>query len=67
MSGGGEVREWKPKLRPLAAAPLAAHYPLTFPDETPAKLVRRGILSCSSITGDCTFVLLIPDTLNSVN
>jgi tetratricopeptide (TPR) repeat protein len=55
------------KLRPLAEALRSARYPVLFPDDTPTKLVRRGILSCSAATGECVFVLLLPDLVNSVN
>jgi tetratricopeptide (TPR) repeat protein len=54
-------------LRPLAEALRSAHYPGVFPDDTPTKLVRRGILSCSATTGECVFVLLAPDLVNSIN
>jgi len=39
---------------------------LPFPDDGPTKLLRRGILSCSAISG-CTFVLYLPDLVRSVN
>ncbi|HJY86003.1 MAG TPA: hypothetical protein VKE24_04120, partial [Candidatus Acidoferrales bacterium] len=55
------------KLRPFAEALRSARYPVLFPDDTPTKLVRRGILSCLAATGDCFFVLLLPDFVNSVN
>ncbi len=55
------------KLRPLAGALRAVHFLAIFPDDTPTKLVRRGILSCSALTGECVFVLLPPDLVTSVN
>ena len=57
----------KEKLRPLAQALRSARYPDLFPDDTPTKLVRRGILSCSASTGECVFVMLLPDLVTSVN
>ena len=36
------------------------------PDKIPARLVRRGILGCYQYTG-CSFVLLDPSTVHSVN
>jgi len=39
---------------------------LPFPDDGPTKLLRRGILSCSAISG-CSFVLYLPDSVRSVN
>ena len=55
------------KLRPFAEAFRSVSYPVAFPDETPTKLVRRGILSCSGATGECSFVLLAPESVTSVN
>jgi Flp pilus assembly protein TadD/transglutaminase-like putative cysteine protease len=55
------------KLRPLGEALRSARYPVLFPDQAPTKVVRRGILSCSAATGECVFVLLLPDFVNSVN
>ncbi len=55
------------KLRPLTPALRPAPYPVVFPDDTPTKLVRRGILSCSAPTGECVFVLLMPTLVTSVN
>jgi tetratricopeptide (TPR) repeat protein len=44
-----------------------AKLPLLFPDEMPAKLLRRGLLSCSKYTKGCTFVLLLlSDPLSSL-
>jgi hypothetical protein len=36
------------------------------PDKAPARLVRRGILGCYQYTG-CSFVLLDPSTVHSLN
>jgi tetratricopeptide (TPR) repeat protein len=41
-------------------------YDVEFPDDGPTKLVRRGILGCYKYTG-CSFVMLLPDTVKSVN
>jgi tetratricopeptide (TPR) repeat protein len=54
------------KLRPFTDALLAAKFGAAFPDDTPTKIVRRGILSCGKDSG-CSFVLLTPDSLTSVN
>jgi tetratricopeptide (TPR) repeat protein len=54
------------KLRPFADTLRSANYGAVFPDDTPTKLVRRGILSCGKDSG-CSFVLLTPDSVNSVN
>jgi tetratricopeptide (TPR) repeat protein len=37
-----------------------------FPDTTPTKLVRRGTLECQA-SGDCTFRLMEPEDVTSVN
>jgi Flp pilus assembly protein TadD len=54
------------KLRPFADTLRSANYGAVFPDDTPTKLVRRGILSCGKDSG-CSFVLLTPDSVNSMN
>ncbi len=36
-----------------------------FPDETPAKILRRGVAACGS-TGTCTFTLLLPEDAKPV-
>jgi Flp pilus assembly protein TadD/transglutaminase-like putative cysteine protease len=55
------------KLRPFAANLRSLHFMGVFPDALPAKLVRRGTLSCSAATGDCVFVLLLPEDVRTVN
>ena len=55
---------------PLEAAQkdiAAARFDLKFPDEQPVRIVRRGVLSCPSADAACTFVLLLPDDVQSVN
>jgi Flp pilus assembly protein TadD len=56
----------EPKLKDMSDALRAAKYQVQFPDDTPAKLLRRGTLSCSTNTGNCEFVLLFPDDVHSV-
>jgi tetratricopeptide (TPR) repeat protein len=55
------------KLKVFTDALRTAEYPLTFPDDTPVKILRRGILSCSTATGTCTFVLMLPDDVRTVD
>lgn len=55
------------KLRPLGEKLRTAKYPVEFPDDTPTKLPRRGLLSCSAATNECIFVLLPTDSVTSVN
>jgi hypothetical protein len=58
----GPVRVHDERLRPLADALRIVKYRALFPDETPAKILRRGTLSCSSSSQppSCQFVLMPP-------
>ncbi len=55
------------KLKIFTDALRTAEYRLTFPDDTPVKILRRGILSCSTATGNCSFVLMLPDDVRTVD
>ena len=55
------------KLKSFTEALRTADYHLTFPDDTPVKILRRGILSCSVVTGRCIFVLMLPDDVRTVD
>jgi len=55
------------KLKSFTDALRAADYHLTFPDNTPVKVLRRGTLSCSITTGKCEFVLTLPDDVRTVD
>jgi tetratricopeptide (TPR) repeat protein/transglutaminase-like putative cysteine protease len=44
-----------------------AKYGFEFPDDTPTKIFRRGILHCSKATSDCRFVMMLPEDVVSVN
>jgi tetratricopeptide (TPR) repeat protein/transglutaminase-like putative cysteine protease len=55
------------KLKIFTEALRTAEYRLTFPDDTPVKILRRGILSCSIATGNCMFVLMLPDDVRTVD
>jgi tetratricopeptide (TPR) repeat protein len=55
------------KLKVFTEALRTAEYRLTFPDDTPLKILRRGTLSCSTATGNCMFVLLLPDDVRTVD
>jgi tetratricopeptide (TPR) repeat protein/transglutaminase-like putative cysteine protease len=55
------------KLKVFTEALRTAEYRLPFPDDTPVKILRRGILSCSTATGNCTFVLMLPDDVRTVD
>jgi tetratricopeptide (TPR) repeat protein len=55
------------KLKELQEALRNAKYGLSFPEDTPAKLIRRGTLTCSAKDDTCEFVLLFPDDVHSVD
>jgi len=55
------------KLKVFTDALRTAEYRVTFPDDTPVKILRRGILSCSTATGTCMFVLMLPDDVRTVD
>ena len=55
------------KLRIFSEALRTADYHLTFPDDTPVKILRRGVLSCSTATGNCSFVLMLPEDVRTVD
>lgn len=55
------------KLKSFTEALRTANYHLTFPDDVPIKILRRGILSCSTATGKCMFVLMLPDDVRTVD
>ena len=55
------------KLKSYADALRTADYHLTFPDDTPVKILRRGTLSCSVASGSCKFILTLPDDVRTVD
>jgi tetratricopeptide (TPR) repeat protein len=55
------------KLKSYTEALKTADYHVTFPDDTPVKVFRRGTLSCSMTTGKCSFVLTLPDDVRTVD
>jgi tetratricopeptide (TPR) repeat protein/transglutaminase-like putative cysteine protease len=55
------------KLRPLAAALKGVKYAMIFPDETATKLIRRGTLTCQPQNGECSFALLPPEEITSID
>jgi Flp pilus assembly protein TadD/transglutaminase-like putative cysteine protease len=60
ISGSEKLRPFAEKLRSLEYGPM-------FPDSSPIRLVRRGTLACSASSGDCTFTLMRPEDVRSVN
>jgi tetratricopeptide (TPR) repeat protein/transglutaminase-like putative cysteine protease len=55
------------KLKPLAENLRTASIDFAFPDEVPAKILRRGTLTCSKDTRECEFVMMLPEDVHSVD
>jgi hypothetical protein len=55
------------KLRPLASALRNVPYRMSFPDATQTKIIRRGALICGPSSEGCSFILLSPEFVTSVN
>jgi tetratricopeptide (TPR) repeat protein len=53
-------------LKSLTDQIAALKFKTEFPDSTPSRVFRRGMLVCSKISG-CDFVLLLPDSVHSVD
>jgi Flp pilus assembly protein TadD len=60
VSGNQNLRPFAERLRAVDFGPM-------FPDATPARIVRRGTLACSAATSNCTFTLILPENLRTVN
>ncbi len=60
ISGSQDLRPVAEKLRAIDFGPM-------FPDASPAKIVRRGTLACSAATGNCTFTLILPEDVRTLN
>jgi tetratricopeptide (TPR) repeat protein/transglutaminase-like putative cysteine protease len=54
-------------LRPFASDLQAAPFANFFPDATEVKLPRRGKLTCSRSTAQCSFLLMSSETVRSAN
>jgi Flp pilus assembly protein TadD len=76
LSGGGGVQakvdavkfvSGDEKLKSFTDALRTADYHVSFPDDTPVKVLRRGTLSCSMTTGKCEFALTLPDDVVTVD
>ncbi|HEX5874293.1 MAG TPA: DUF3857 domain-containing protein [Pyrinomonadaceae bacterium] len=55
------------RLRPLAAQLKTIKYQLTFPDNSPTRIIRRGALLCLPKPGACTFTMTSPELVRSVD
>jgi tetratricopeptide (TPR) repeat protein len=60
ISGSDKLRIVSDQLRSL-------DYGATFPDATPARIIRRGTLACSAKTGHCTLTLLSSEDVHTAN
>lgn len=54
-------------LRPYVSDLQTATFPETFPDATEVKILRRGKLTCSHSTAQCSFILMSSETVRSAN
>ncbi|HKR61919.1 MAG TPA: tetratricopeptide repeat protein, partial [Pyrinomonadaceae bacterium] len=71
-AGAAQVAEVKfirgdAKLRPLDAALKSINFGFKFPDERATKIIRRGTAFCQGKDGECSFVMLSPDMITSVD
>ena len=55
------------KLKPLSETLRHAKIDFAFPDNISTKILRRGILSCSKLGGECEFVMMLPEDVHSVD
>jgi tetratricopeptide (TPR) repeat protein len=54
-------------LKSFASQLKSIKYSLVFPDATPTKILRRGTLRCEAKSGACTFTMISPDMILSVD
>ncbi len=74
-SGGGESARiesakfisGEEKLKSLTQSLKNANIDFSFPDNVATKILRRGILSCLKATGECEFVMMLPEDVHSVD
>jgi tetratricopeptide (TPR) repeat protein len=55
------------RLKPFATQLKTVKYQLVFPNDSPTKIVRRGTLLCAPKPGVCTFTMVSPDLIRSVD
>ncbi len=55
------------KLKPLTENLRRAKLDFSFPDDVPTKILRRGTLTCSKESGQCDFVMTLPEDVHSVD
>jgi Flp pilus assembly protein TadD/transglutaminase-like putative cysteine protease len=54
------------KLKPLGAMLKGGRFSLVFPDETTTKVIRRGTFFCQPTGTECTFMMISPEYVTSV-
>jgi tetratricopeptide (TPR) repeat protein len=55
------------KLKPLTENLRTAKIDFAFPDDGPAKILRRGTMTCTKSSGECSFVMVLPEDVHSVD
>jgi Flp pilus assembly protein TadD len=60
VSGSQDLRTFTEKLKSIDFGPA-------FPDASPAKLVRRGTVTCAAAMGKCTLTLVLPEDVRGLN
>jgi tetratricopeptide (TPR) repeat protein len=68
-SGAVEVKfiRGDKKLQPFSEALKRAKYLLTFPNDIKTRVIRRGTLTCQPNGGECSFVMMSPEDVTSVD
>ena len=71
-SGRADVAEVKfisgdEKLRTLEPALRTANFDFKFPDERATKIIRRGVGFCNALGGECSFIMISPELITSVD
>lgn len=59
IKGSEELKNVNEKL-------LSGKYNVTFPDDAPTRILRRGVLVCEPLTSGCEFVLFLPNDVHSL-
>jgi Flp pilus assembly protein TadD/transglutaminase-like putative cysteine protease len=60
ITGSQDLRTFTEKVK-------AIDFGAVFPDASPAKLVRRGTVSCAAATGKCLLTLVLPEDVRGLN
>ncbi|HWC19701.1 MAG TPA: DUF3857 domain-containing protein [Terriglobales bacterium] len=60
LSGDESLRAYTSQLPALT-------FHVQFPDDTPIKLVRRGVLTCTESSHECRMVLVLPEDVRTVD